>query len=82
VPCPGGGGELLLLILLLLVFLLLLFLLLHILLLQVVDLQPPTVTGCPNSRTVFLEPGERARAVPWTEPAFADNVKIEHVMTR
>lgn len=30
---------------------------------QVTDLQPPTVTGCPNSKTVFLEPGELARLV-------------------
>ena len=25
---------------------------------QVRDIQPPLVTGCPHSKTVFLEPGE------------------------
>ena len=64
---------------------------------EVLDQQAPLVSGCPQSRTVFLEPGEVssdrqgvtaglgvqvARAVSWTEPTFTDNVKIEHVMTR
>jgi len=47
---------------------------------EVRDIQPPLVTGCPHSKTVFLEPGEVARPVSWTEPQFTDNVKIEHVM--
>jgi len=45
------------------------------------DIQPPLVTGCPHSKTVFLEPGEVAKPVTWKEPQFTDNVKIEHVMT-
>merc|ERR1719429_381210 len=48
---------------------------------EVRDIQPPLVTGCPHSKTVFLEPGEVAKPVTWKEPQFTDNVKIEHVMT-
>merc|ERR1712203_530283 len=48
---------------------------------EVRDTQPPLVTGCPHSKTVFLEPGEVAKPVSWTEPQFTDNVKCVFTIT-
>ena len=31
------------------------------------DIQPPLVTGCPHSKTVFLEPGEVKNRHPYIE---------------
>ena len=60
------------------------------------DAVRPTVSYCPQSRSVFLEPGQvyqhetlyilnpssfqKSQRVFWKEPAFTDNVKIEHVI--
>jgi len=44
------------------------------------DAVRPTVSYCPQSRSVFLEPGQTSQRVFWKEPAFTDNVKIEHVI--
>ena len=44
------------------------------------DTATPTVSFCPQSRTVFLEPGQTSQRVFWKEPSFGDNVKIEHVI--
>lgn len=47
---------------------------------SVQDAVRPTVSYCPQSRSVFLEPGQTSQRVFWKEPAFTDNVKIEHVI--
>jgi len=44
------------------------------------DAAKPTVTYCPQSRSVFLEPDQKSQKVFWSEPNFQDNVKIEHVI--
>jgi len=47
---------------------------------EVKDSVRPTVSYCPQSRSVFLEPGQTSQRVFWKEPVFTDNVKIEHVI--
>jgi len=47
---------------------------------NVKDVAKPTVSYCPQSRSVFLEPGQSSQKVYWSEPNFQDNVKIEHVI--
>ena len=44
------------------------------------DVTKPSVSYCPQSRSVFLEPGQASQKVYWSEPSFQDNVKIEHVI--
>ena len=44
------------------------------------DVTRPSVSYCPQSRSVFLEPGQASQKVYWSEPSFQDNVKIEHVI--
>ena len=48
--------------------------------LYVKDVTKPSVSYCPQSRSVFLEPGQASQKVYWSEPSFQDNVKIEHVI--
>ena len=60
----------------------------------VLDVSPPVVTYCPQSKSVFLEPGkvmtsllslsmiifvQSSQKVYWSEPTFKDNVKIEQI---
>ena len=47
---------------------------------HVKDMEPPRVQQCPQSFTEMLAPGQSVKRITWTEPAFSDNVKIQHVM--
>jgi len=47
---------------------------------RTVDSKPPVVKNCPNSFTIFLEPGEDKKAGKWEEPEFFDNVGVTSVL--